>query len=105
MINFFKKLYEPIRLGNEYRASKEYLDKVKENRPKSHDNNEYTDIMPFFLRLEHIQEIDNLRDTCQYWEEWTGSGYRKRENPDPSSRTIPGITCRSNPVTGKWEII
>jgi hypothetical protein len=67
-------------------------------------------------------QTDVFKSQFEFWDEWTGCGFRRRTNPavgvikKNDSHTdvnspggdrayVPGSICRSNPVTGGWEAL
>lgn len=52
---------------------------------------------------EAMKARDLFKSKFGYWDEWSGSRFVRRENPDPQTYTDLKAVCRSCPVTGEWK--
>jgi len=110
-----QKLYAPVKAGNQYREEKYgkpmgFVESYKHSREiwERHKNSQPA-TLSMFASSRQIENIENFKNRFQYWEEWSGSRFILRENPNfdtPEGRKIQiGTVCRSNPVTGFWECV
>ena len=105
----FNKLFAPIKAGNEYRKekyglpidfgqSREIWNRYKQSLPKT---------LSMFASSKEIEDIEHFKNKFHYWDEWSGSRFIRRENPNlgtaKGNKIELGTVCRSNPVTGYWE--
>ena len=127
MFDFLKKAYEPIHKGNAHRLSTnpdpEVIAKAKEAHRAKYLA-EQAVCVPIFVGQHDLDGIDRFKETFEYWDEWSGGRFVRRENPvaamnlreyiqssysrddDTKLPTIvPGTICRSNPVTGYYEAL
>ena len=121
MFKWIKEANEAVRRGNAYRQEKGHVnDSISESFQKAKEATiKYVASLPK-RKQGHIQQ-DDFRLKFQFWDEWTGARYVRRENPithmdnyefikSPWSnefrRLKPkvemGSICRSCPVTGDW---
>ena len=110
MKQLFLSYVDAIRKGTEYRLAKygstetiaQSYEKAKQynQRPKQKT-------LPFFASAEELKQIDIFKAKYHYWDEWTGSRYARRENPDfykLRGKAIPlNSVCRMNAATGYYE--
>jgi hypothetical protein len=124
ILNGFKFMISSVKKGNEYRLEKygkpltffEDIKKCRQSR-KEYYEDQVPKSKPFFEKLENCIKAEQYKAKFNYWDEWTGSRYERRENPYMYMRYIelerlgiyhineikPDSVCRSNPVTGYWE--
>ena len=50
-------------------------------------------------------QTDVFKSQFEFWDEWSGCGFRRRTNPAVNRAYVPGSICRSNPVTGGWAAL
>lgn len=111
-MNIFKTLYAPIACGNEYREQQHGpRETLEENTSRSREMyHRYRETqVPRCCSMretgKQLQDVDSFKSQFQYWDEWSGSRFVRRENPRPNHKTQSGTVCRSNPVTGFWEAL
>lgn len=111
-MNLLKRLYHPIARGNAARLGKYGLpETLEENTRRSrmmyrkYRETQIPRCRSAFESGKQLQEVDTFKEKFEYWDEWSGSQFVRRENPRQTSRTKTGTVCRSNPVTGFWEVI
>lgn len=115
MLTLLTKLYEPIKSGNIYRESiygkpdtfKESYLKAREYAKQYTKQNNLKPILDtqFYISDESCEDVDRFKAKFGYWDEWSGCGYTRRENPDLTKDTDVYAVCRSNPVTGIWAAL
>lgn len=123
-----KAMCDAVKKGNAYRLEKygppetfsesliitrKIIAERQANQPKC---------LSMFASKEELRAIDTLKMQYQYWDEWTGGRFARRENPFldhkyyeryESDNKIAykhfiknvkfGQVIRSNPVTGYWD--
>jgi hypothetical protein len=111
-MKIFKTLYAPIARGNEYREQQHGpRETLEENTRRSREmyrayrETQVPRCRSMFEKGKQLQDVDSFKSQFQYWDEWSGSQFVRRENPRQTDRTQPGTVCQSNPVTGFWEAL
>lgn len=111
-MNFFKRLYHPIALGNAARLGKfGKSETLEQNTARSREiyrkyrETQVPRCRSWFETAKQLEKVDTFKEQFQFWDEWSGSQFVRRENPRPRSRTVTGAVCRSNAVTGYWEAL
>ena len=111
-MNFFKALYAPIARGNEYREA-QYgpRETLEQNTARSREmyrkyrETQVPRYRSWFENSKQMQDVDTFKEQFQFWDEWSGSRFVRRENPRQTRQIQTGTVCRSNPVTGFWEAL
>jgi len=57
------------------------------------------------FNLVDSEKVDRIKSKYEYWEEWSGSRFIRRLNPNPTKETVAGSVCVSDPVTGEWKAL
>lgn len=127
MFNLLKKAYEPVHKGNVHRASTNLDPEVIAQAKVAHRAKHLAEqavCVSMFCGQSDSNGVDRFKETFEYWDEWSGGRFVRRENPiasmtvreflasDYSRETdtrlpiiVPGTICRSNPVTGYHEAL
>lgn len=107
-----KALYTAIARGNAYRKEKYGpRETLEQNTARSREiyrkyrEEQIPICRSAFETRKQLQDVDNFKSQFQFWDEWSGSRFVRRENPEQTDKTQPGTVCRSNPVTGFWEAL
>ena len=99
---------DAVKAGNEYRAEKFGHESPDSERLVALRKSQKNERQYQPNKLKNIDDINAFKNEFAYWDEWTGSRYVRRLNPNPK-RIKRGLevprkgTCRSNAVTGEWE--
>ena len=111
-MNFLKRLYHPIALGNAARLGKYgKSETIEENTARSrmiyrkYRETQIPRCRSAFENIKQLEDVSSFKEPFQFWDEWSGSQFIRRENPRQTRRTQAGTVCRSNPVTGFWEAL
>lgn len=108
-MNIFKRLYAPIAAGNVARAEKygkhETLEESTAQRYRKYCETQIPKCRSMFETAKQLEAVDSFKEQFQFWDEWSGSQFVRRENPRQTRKTVTGSVCRSNPVTGFWEAL
>lgn len=125
MKKLWQSLLDPIRQGEQYRLEQygppDTFHESFVRARKIHQNyraNNLAKCLPMMARSRDLANIDRFKMKFQYWDEWTGSRYVRRENPYlaisdlTKNRVLThfpeiniGTICRPNHVTGYWETV
>jgi len=101
IIEFLKRLYEPIRKGDEYRVAK--YGNMYGTPGKFTDTSQPSN---FFRSKKDIKKTKEFKQRYEFWDEWSGSMFVRRKNTnykDDQTSRPRGSVCRTNPANGKWE--
>lgn len=109
-----KALFAPIARGNAHRVEKygredsftESWRKGREAARRRKDLQHPTPERHWPMSDEAVlaaENVDQFKESFEFWDEWTGARYVRAKNPDPKSWTKSGTVCRSCSVTGEWK--
>lgn len=125
MLKFFKAMSEASRKGNEYRLEKygkpqtiveSYLS-TRKIRADNKQNRQKTKLWP---TANDFRSLDLYKAQFDYWDEWSGSVYHRRDNPYTKLNHVQwrkkfltsvrpkietGSVVRSCSFTGVWKPI
>jgi hypothetical protein len=126
IIKLISFCFDSIKEGNQYRLEKygkplSIIEDMKkcQQQQKDYYKNQVPHSRPFFEKNCESKKIEQYKAKFDYWDEWTGSRYERRDNPYKKmtkselekleiyhiKEIKPYSVCRSNPVTGNWEEI